>query len=185
MQIISSMLGLQSAYVEDQRLNEVLKDSQNRIKSMALIHEKLYQSNNMANINFPEYINSLISNIENSYSFKMDKVRINKHIEDICFNIDIAIPLGLVINEIITNSYKHAFPNGLEGEINLEIINKSDGEYVVTINDNGIGLPPGFDINNSKSLGLQLVNVLVDQINGHLIINNEKGLSFTIIFHNN
>jgi len=185
MQIISSMLGLQSSHINDQHLNEILQDSQNRIKSMALIHEKLYQSNNMANINFPEYVNSLISNLQQSYSFRMDRINVIKNIENVSFNIDTAIPLGLIINEIISNSYKHAFPAGGEGIIGITIKAIDKNQYILDINDNGIGLPQGFDIENSKSLGLQLVKVLTDQIDGKLEIGRENGVRFTITFHSN
>jgi two-component sensor histidine kinase len=185
MQIISSMLGLQSSYINDQHLNEILNDSQNRIKSMALIHEKLYQSNNMANINFSEYVNSLISNLQQSYSFRRDRIIVNKNIENVSFNIDTAIPLGLIINEILSNTYKHAFPIGGEGIINITIKTIDKNQYILDISDNGIGLPQGFDIENNKSLGLKLVNVLTDQIGGKLEIGSEIGVRFTITFCSN
>lgn len=182
MQIISSMLGLQSAYVEDETFNTLLKDSQGRIKSMALIHEKLYQSDNLAYINFTEYVNSLISYLKNSYNMSDDKIKINTNIEDMSLNIDMAIPLGLIINELISNSYKHAFKDNSKGEINLSINTEKSGCYLLTVEDNGVGLPVDFDISTTKSLGLQLVNVLVDQISGSLKIYNSVGAKFEISF---
>jgi Signal transduction histidine kinase len=182
MQIISSMLGLQSAYVEDETFNTLLKDSQGRIKSMALIHEKLYQSDNLAYINFTEYVNSLISYLKNSYNMSDDKIKINTNIEDMSLNIDMAIPLGLIINELISNSYKHAFKDNPKGEINLSINTEKSGCYLLTVEDNGVGLPVDFDISTTKSLGLQLVNVLVDQISGSLKIYSNVGAKFEIYF---
>lgn len=182
MQIISSMLGLQSGFIEDKILNDILRDSQNRIKSMALIHEKLYQSENMANINFNEYINSLVRNLYNSYTIDSSRIKLITNIDDISFNIDMAIPLGLITNELISNSLKHAFPAPRSGVIEIEIKRIDTNNYELIVNDNGIGLPDGFNIEESKSLGLKLVSVLVEQINGNIIINSNNGASFTIHF---
>jgi two-component sensor histidine kinase len=182
MQIISSMLGLQSAYVQDQNFTSMLKDSQGRIRSMALIHEKLYQSDNLAYVNFTEYLNSLILYLKNSYNIYDDRITFNMCVDNISLNIDIAIPLGLIINELISNSYKHAFKNNLKGEINVEIFENSDESFLLTVKDNGIGLPQEFDIDNTKSLGLQLVKVLVEQIDGDLKIKNQNGAIFEINF---
>lgn len=148
---------------------------------MALIHEKLYQSDNMANINFKEYVNTLIINLYNSYCVDSSIIKVECDIEDISFNIDTAIPLGLIINELISNSFKHAFPNKRHGQINLKIIHKQDNYYEMVVNDNGIGFDK-IDLNNIKTLGMNLVNALVDQIDGDLIIKGENGSSFTITF---
>ena len=110
--------------MNDGKLNEILKDSQNRIKSMALIHEKLYQSHNMANINFKEYIESLIINLSSSYNIDRGRIAIVKDIENISLNIDTAIPLGLIINELLSNALKHAFPNDKAGTIYINIASK-------------------------------------------------------------
>jgi PAS domain S-box-containing protein len=182
MQIISSMLGLQSNFTQEKAIINMLKDSQNRIKSMALIHEKLYQSNNMAAINFPEYVNSLISNLNNSYNSDIKNISIVPNVENVSFNIDLAIPLGLIINELISNSFKHAFSDRTNGEIILNLNKLNDNYYRLEIRDNGIGFPEEFNINNLKSLGLQLVTVLVEQINGKLIIEQGNGSTFLIEF---
>jgi PAS domain S-box-containing protein len=181
MQIISSMLGLQSAYVQDKKYNEMLQDSQNRIKSMALIHEKLYQSDNMAKVNFTDYINSLISNLYSSYNINKEKVKLNVNLENVSFNIDTAIPLGLIINELISNSFKHAFPNDREGEIDIDINKIDDTHYRLKISDNGIGFKQ--KTTYSKTLGLNLVNALTEQIEGKLSINTENGAIFIITFN--
>ena len=183
MQIISSMLGLQSLSVKDSMYGDMLRDSQNRIRSMALIHEKLYQSENMADVDFSEYIDSLISNITKSYHLK-DSIVITKDVKEFSFSIDTAIPLGLIINELISNAIKHAFPDNKSGEIQLQI-NRVDGsnKYNLNVNDNGIGMDPGFVIENSKSLGLKLVQALVDQLEGDLkITTSNEGTLFSIDF---
>lgn len=182
MQIISSMLGLQSAYVQDKKYNEMLQDSQNRIKSMALIHEKLYQSDNMARVNFPEYVKSLITNLYSSYSINKEKINIKLNVENATFNIDTAIPLGLIINELVSNSFKHAFPNGQTGEISVDIRHLEGNNYRLMVNDNGIGFDP--KATYSKTLGLNLVNALTEQIGGKLEIRSDSGSLFSITFSN-
>ena len=163
MQIISSLLNLQSRYVEDDEAVDVLKESQNRVKSMAMIHEKLYQSGDFTNINFKEYIINLVSNL--FFSYNIDKNRIKKiiDIEDIKLNMETAIPCGLIISELISNSLKYAFPNEIGGQIAI-FLKFIEEEYVLTISDNGIGLSDDLDFKNTDSLGLQLVNSLINQI---------------------
>jgi PAS domain S-box-containing protein len=182
MQIISSMLGLQSAYVNDNHLNDILKDSQNRIKSMALIHEKLYQSNNMANVDFNEYVNGLVKNLYYSYTINNEKIIVSSKIEKAAFNIDLAIPLGLIINELVSNSLKHAFPNDKQGQIDIVIKSIENNMFELTVKDNGIGLSDNIDVNNTRTLGLNLVNALVSQIDGTLSITNDNGAEFKITF---
>lgn len=183
MQIISSMLGLQSASVDDQKLNTMLKDTQNRIKSMALIHEKLYQSDNMAYVDFHEYTKSIIINLYTSCCNDKEKIKFDFEVEKANFNIDTAIPLGLLINELISNSFKHAFPGDRTGEIFLRLNKTNESKYQLLIRDNGIGLPSDLDIENNKSLGLKLVNVLVDQIEGEIVTTVNNGTSYTITFN--
>jgi PAS domain S-box-containing protein len=180
MQIISSMLGLQSAYVQDKKYNFMLQDSQNRIKSMALIHEKLYQSDNMAKVNFSDYVNSLITNLYSSYSINKEKVKLKVNLENVSFNIDTAIPLGLIINEVVSNSFKHAFPNDREGEIAIDINKLNDSHYQLKISDNGIGFKQKSTYSNT--LGINLVNALTEQIDGKLETYTDKGTTFIITF---
>jgi PAS domain S-box-containing protein len=180
MQIISSMLGLQSAYVQDKKYNEMLQDSQNRIKSMALIHEKLYQSDNMAQVNFSEYVNSLITNLYSSYSINKENVKLNCNLEKVTFNIDTAIPLGLIINELVSNSFKHAFPDNRKGEIVVDISRIDDTHYRLIISDNGIGFAQKSTYTNT--LGLNLVRALTEQIDGKLDIKTNDGSIFIITF---
>ena len=182
MQIISSMLGLQSSLINDAKLNEIFKDGQNRIRSMALIHEKLYRSENMANVDFSEYVSSLSMNLITSYSRDVDKILFNLNVEKTSFNIDLSIPLGLIINELVSNSLKHAFPDNKKGEIFIEIKKIIDNQYQMIVKDNGIGLNKEFDIDECKSLGLQLVNILVNQIDADMTITIENGTCYTIKF---
>ncbi|MBZ2165263.1 PAS domain S-box protein [Methanobacterium spitsbergense] len=181
MQIISSLLNLQSRYVEDDEAVDVLKESQNRVKSMAMIHEKLYQSEDLTNINFKEYIISLISNL--FYSYNIDKNKIKKiiDIEEIKLNMETAIPCGLIISELISNSLKYAFPNRIGGQITV-FLKFIEEEYVLTISDNGIGLSDELDFKNTDSLGLQLVNSLINQIDGEIELNKNHGTTFIIRF---
>lgn len=182
MQIISSMLGLQSSIVDNKEFNIMLKDSQNRIKSMALIHERLYRSDNMANVDFVEYIYSLIQYLYYSYGIDQERIKIEKDVGDLTFNIDTAIPLGLIMNEIISNSFKHAFPDSRKGTINITIKMICPDNYEMIIKDDGIGLPENIDITNTKTLGINLIFALVDQIDGKISIIQNEGMGYKILF---
>jgi PAS domain S-box-containing protein len=181
MQIISSLLNLQTHHVHDDKIAvDVLKESQNRVKSMAMIHEKLYQSKNFTNIKFDEYIERLISELFYSYNIRKDKIKPSLKVEKVKLNIETAVPCGLIISELISNSLKHAFPGG-EGELNLSLKTIGD-KYELIISDNGIGFPKDLDFENTESLGLQLVNSLVKQIDGEITLDKTHGTKFTIVF---
>jgi PAS domain S-box-containing protein len=182
LQIISSILSLQEAKVNDEASREILADSRNRIKSMALIHEKLYVSNNLSSIDFAEYINSLMSHLSCSYGGNSGRIVTRTDIEGLVLNIDVAIPLGLIVNELATNSFKHAFPGDRAGEIFLELHKVKDGKYLLVVGDDGVGMPAGFDIDRTPSLGLQLVQALAQQTNSQVTIEHEKGTVFKIEF---
>lgn len=182
MQIISSMLGLQSTFVNNKEFNNMLKDSQNRIKSMALIHEKLYQSDNMAYVDMVEYINCLVHNLLQSYLINTERITVVQDIDNLRFNIDLSIPLGLLINEIMSNSFKHAFPGGNNGKILISVKKLSNNDFEMIIKDDGIGIPEDKDIMNSKTLGINLIMALIDQINGTITMTNDNGLKYSIIF---
>lgn len=182
LQIISSLLNLQEFYVkEDPIAVNVLKESKNRVLSMAMIHEMLYQSKNLSHINIPNYIKNLISNLVYSYGYDSNfKTILN--VEEIMLNIETSIPVGLIIGELVSNSLKYAFPNNQKGKItlSLEYCNK---EYKLVISDDGIGLPPEFDFKNVKStLGFKLVNSLVEQLDGSITLEKNTGTQFTIKF---
>lgn len=195
MQIISSLLNLQSRNIKDKTYLELIKESRDRVKSMAIIHEKLYQSDDLAEIYFADYIKSLANYLFSSYTKKCDHIKMNIDADNIYLNIDSAIPCGLIMNEILSNSLKHAFPwigsheildefddfPNKEGQIHIKF-KKNDDELILSISDNGIGFPEGFDFRNADSLGLRLVYMLVDQLNGTMELNNTNGSEFKFTF---
>ncbi|MBI5663822.1 MAG: HAMP domain-containing protein [Nitrospirae bacterium] len=181
MQIISSILNLQSGYIKDTRTLAVLRESKNRIDVMALIHEKLYQSKSLARINFQEYIDELVTSLLISYGANTNLIRSEIHAEGISFEINTAIPCGLIINELVSNSLKHAFPDG-RGNINIFLEAAGDGRYTLTIRDDGVGLPAGLDYQKSVTLGLKLVNALTGQLDGSIELDREMGTTFRITF---
>jgi two-component sensor histidine kinase len=182
LQIISSLLNLQSDYVKNHETLEILKVCQNRVTSMALIHEQLYQTEDLAQIDFAEYIENLATNLLTSYERDSDAIALKLNIDDIKLNIDTAIPCGLIINELISNSLKYAFIPGKPGEIFISFHTKPDNYLQLIISDNGIGLPLDLDINNTDSFGLQLVTALTSQLGGTIEINRDIGTQFIIQF---
>ncbi|MEB3216343.1 MAG: histidine kinase dimerization/phosphoacceptor domain -containing protein [Nostocales cyanobacterium 94392] len=184
LQIISSLLRLQSGYIKDKQALEVFQDSQNRIRAMALIHENLYQVNNLAEIEFSEYIRKLTNNLISFYAIH-NKIKINTNIEKGFLKIDTAIPCALIINELISNSIKHAFKNSDEGEIYVEFIALQENKYSLSVSDNGIGVQESIDSLKKQSLGLELVWNLVEQLEGTIVYNCKFGTSFRITFTEN
>ncbi len=182
MQIISSLLNLQSRYVDgDDIALDVLMKSQNRVKSMAMIHEKLYKSQDLTHINFTDYIQSLVSDLFYSYKIKEDQIKLILEIEDVILNMETAVPCGLIISELVSNSLKYAFPEGINGEVLISL--KSDGDtFGLIIGDNGIKFPEELDFKNTDSLGLTLVNSLVSQIDGEIELDRSHGTEFKITF---
>ncbi|MBD2102061.1 histidine kinase dimerization/phosphoacceptor domain -containing protein [Leptolyngbya sp. FACHB-261] len=181
LQVIYSLLRMQSRLVKDRSILEMLKESQNRVKSMALIHEKLYKSQDLAKIDFAEYTRSLAANLLSSYGTSADKISLEVKIEDVILDINTAIPCGLIINELISNSLKHAFPNNRQGQIQIQLYATHSGQYVLIARDNGIGLPENFDLAQTKTLGLKLVKTLVSQLEGTLAISSDT-TEFKITF---
>ena len=179
MQIISSLLNLQITYLDDDGAVNLLKESQNRVRSMAIIHEKLYQSNDFTKINLTEYISSLVNGLFYSYSIK-NNINSSIDVDDVELNIETAVPIGLILNELISNSLKHGFPKG-GGEIYIKL-KTFDEKYEMIVGDNGKGFPKDIDFKNTDSLGLQLINNLVNQIDGQIVLNTDNGTEFKIIF---
>jgi len=180
MQIISSLLSLQANHTSSDEAAEILKESRGRVKSMAMIHEKLYHSSNLSRLNMAEYLNNLVGDILRSYSSVSSKVSSNVDVDDIYLNINTALPMGLMVNELVSNSIKHAFP---EGEGNISIKLEYDGEkYILTVSDNGIGLPEDVDPFESSSLGLKLVNSLSIQLEGDLSVLRDGKTTFILKF---
>ncbi len=182
LQVVSSLLKLQSGYVKDENSLDVLIDSQNRVRSMALVHQKLYQSKDFSEIDLSEYIKQLCDHLITVFKTSADNIKITVRSENMNLSIDYAIPCGLILNELISNSLKYAFPDGKKGEIIIELNKNSEGIYIISLSDNGIGFPKNIDYRNTKSLGLQLVNTLVGQIDGNIILENNTGTKYTITF---
>ncbi|MCK5145808.1 histidine kinase [bacterium] len=182
LQVISSLLNLQSRSIKDKSLQGVFKESQNRIRTMALVHEKLYQSEDLSSIDFNGYIKSLVHNLTTVYQVRARRIEIDMQIEKIELSINMAIPLGLVINELISNVFKHAFPDTWEGRglVTITMIS-SNGRICLTIKDNGVGIPQGFDIRKAQSLGLKLLVVIIeDQLDGSFEVLSENGTEYKI-----
>jgi len=182
LQVISSLLNLQSKYIKDLKTQEVLKESQNRVKSMALIHEKLYQSKDLGRINLAEYTQNLISNLFHSYGASTNHIAFTIHADDIFLNIDTAIPCGLILNELVSNSLKHAFLGGSQGEIQVAIRSNYDHHFALVVRDNGVGFPKDLNFRDTESLGLQLINTLVNQLDGSIELDTSEGTAFKIDF---
>ena len=181
MQIISSLLNLQSQYVTSAETVDVLQESQDRVKAMATIYEKLSQSNDLTKINFESYIHSIVNGLFYSHKIKEGQINPIIKIENIMLNIETAIPCGLIISELVSNSLKHAFPEGKEGKLCVSI-KSHDNKYEMKISDDGIGFPEDIDFKNTDTLGLKLVNTLVKQIDGKITLDRSYGTEYNIIF---
>ena len=182
LQVVSSILNLQSGYIKNKELKGIFKESQDRIKSMALVHAQLYQSKDFSNIGLPEYFKILIENIFNSYVDSPSKVELKMEIEDIKLDIDTSMVLGLIVNELCSNALKYAFPEGRQGELCVEFRRTDNENYLLVIRDNGVGLLGDFDIDKAESMGFLLVESMVEQLDGTLEIDQNSGTSFKIIF---
>lgn len=180
LQIVSSLLKLQSENILDERYLELINDSRNRINSMALVHEMLYSSRNLSKIPIKEYIQRLCNNIHQSYSRPGSEVVFQFNIDDLYFQIDEMIPFGLIINEVVSNSFKYAFP-GINGQITVELLD-TEKSYSLRIFDNGVGLPQNFDPDKDSQLGMQLIHMLSKQMDGDIKIFCENGTTYDIQF---
>jgi PAS domain S-box-containing protein len=182
LQVISSLLSLQARHVQDQQVIGVLQESRQRIRSMALVHEKLYQSQDLTRIDFAEYLRSLASYLFRSYELTPRLVSLVVAADDVFLGIDTAIPCGLLVSELISNALKHAFPDGRGGEVLVAIRSGRDGHLTLTVSDDGVGFPEDLDLGNTRSLGLQLVNTLVSQIDGTIELDGDGGTTFRVTF---
>ncbi len=181
MQIISSLLSLQSQHIKDKRDMEIFESSQNRVKTMSLIHEELYSSQDFTHINLSEYIQNLTKELLTSHIGDPGRVQLTVNVEDINMELETAIPLGLLINEIVANSVNHAFPHHQEGKIIVDL--KRDGDaFILKISDNGIGIPENVDFEKADTLGFQLINNLVNQLDGEIEMHTNNGTMFIVKF---
>jgi PAS domain S-box-containing protein len=180
LQVISSLLNLQSHHIYDQRDAEVFRTSMNRIRSMALVHDKLYRSESLASVYFPGYIDDLVRELLANYSMGRS-VELDLRVDPITVAIDHAIPLGLIINELVSNVLKHAFPEGTPGIIAVHL-NAQGEKIILIVSDNGVGFPADIDFTDTQSLGMQLVVTLVEQLDGTIELHRGKGTEFRITF---
>jgi PAS domain S-box-containing protein len=183
LQIVTSLLKLQSSYVKDESVKRLFQESQNRVHSMSLIHQKLYQTKDLSHIEFKDYIETVVTHLQHSFGLLEDRVNISIDVQNIVMSIDNAIPAGLVINELVSNSLKHAFPEGRKGSIYINLAyDEFNREYWLVVRDNGIGIPSDFDIKSTSSFGLKLVSTLVNQMSGMLEIVLKGGTEYRIMF---
>jgi two-component sensor histidine kinase/ligand-binding sensor domain-containing protein len=184
LQIINSLLSIQSAYTKDQEALNLFDEAKNRIRAMALIHEKMYGANDLANINFNDYVQTLVKDLIDTYAINKN-INLKINLPTIKFGIDTSIPLGLLLNEIISNSLKYAFNDTIENpEIIVELyFNSKNNEYLLKVGDNGIGMPREiFDKTDLPSLGMELIKIFVQQLDGTIELNNEQGTMYYIRF---
>jgi len=180
--VLSSLLNLQSKFIKDEVALDVFRESQNRAKTMAIIHEKLYRSSDLKRIDFGEYIRDLSNLLFRTYTTDSSRNRLNLNVEDVMLDVDISIPLGLILNELLSNSLKYAFPDDRKGEITVEFYHKKDDRLSLIVKDNGVGFPENIDFKKTESLGLQLVNMLTEQVNGEVQLKRKDGTKFKINF---
>ncbi len=180
LQIVSSLVGLLSHQINEQGLQSIYQESQNRIQAMALIHDKLYQTRSLVDIDFGEYIKELGDLLVSGHRIGEEQTQLSVESDEIIVDLDTGISCGLILNELISNSLKHAFPEGTTGEIQITARENPPGRLCLSVSDNGVGLPEGFELNSSQSLGLKLVETLSKQLNGVIKIDQRGGTTFTL-----
>ncbi|MBX3085607.1 MAG: PAS domain-containing protein [Anaerolineae bacterium] len=182
LQVISSLLALQAGYTDDDHANQLFRESQNRVRSMALVHERLYQSHDLARIDFAEYVHELVGRLFRSYVIDQDKVQLEITADAVYLDIDMAIPCGLIINELVSNALKHAFPDERHGKVMVNLRTDSNGLHTIIVRDDGVGFPEGLNVHKTESLGLQLVTSLAGQLNATIGLLQTGGTTFEIRF---
>jgi two-component sensor histidine kinase/DNA-binding NarL/FixJ family response regulator len=182
LQIISSLLALQSESITDRQALELFRESRNRVQSMARIHEKMYRSRDLVRIDFGEYIRSLASDLFRTYRVPGSAVQLDIDVTDVFLGIDTAIPCALILNELIANSLKYAFPPGRHGTIRVALHRDPDGRLVLTVSDDGVGFPGTLDFRTTRSLGLQIVTTLTKQLDGTIDLLDRTGTTFQLTF---
>jgi two-component sensor histidine kinase len=186
MQLIISLLNLQARNIKDEDMKLLYKDAEYRIKAMSLVHEKLYLSENLARIDFSEYIRSIFNQLSAMYHIISDEISLELNSDHVELGVDLAVPSGLIVNEILTNSFKHAFPSNFTGpgKITVSLRESQYNIIELIISDNGIGAHQKMDLNKKDSLGMLLISILTKQLNGTVTLDNHAGTAFTIIFRN-
>jgi len=182
LQVVCSLLSLQSDAIHDPQLRDLFHESEQRIRTMALIHETLYQAGDMACFRLAPYIRRLSDSLLHVYGVEAGRVTLKTHLDELTLPLDSAIPCGLILNELLSNALKHAFPNGQCGEIALELRAEPDQHATLRVADTGVGFPDGLDFRQTDSLGLQLVCALTEQIEGIITVERHGGTAFTLTF---
>ncbi len=183
MAVISSLVKLQAYTFDDPKVLAAFRETQSRILSMALVHEKLYRSRNLSQIDFNDYIRDLGAQIAHSIEFRHARVKLEFHIREVNLDINAAIPCGMLVNELLSNAYKYAFPNDGEGQVDISMEREEqNNSYRLIVSDNGVGLPEDAETSGEATFGFQLINLLVQQLDGELNIIRSPGTTFEIIF---
>lgn len=182
LQVVSSLLGLQSRSISDPDQRKMFEESQNRVYSMALLHESLYQSENLSLIDFPVYIKQLADHLFRSYGVASDRIRLRTELDSISLHMDAAVPCGLIINELVSNSLKYAFPDGRKGEIHIGLHGQPSGMAKLLVADNGVGIRGDVDWTTTRSLGLRLVRSLAQQLGAQIEIKSQPGTEVHLVF---
>jgi PAS domain S-box-containing protein len=182
LQIVHSLLDMQTASVEDRQARDALIDSCNRVRSMAQIHQSLYQSEDIAKVNFANFCEGLISSLFAAYNVDIERIKVVTDLAEVELAIDQAVPCGLIANELISNALKHGFPNGHRGQVRVATRMKDNNVVELCVSDTGCGMPKDFKMSGNSGLGLQLIELLVDQIGGSMMIDTSEDTSFIIKF---
>ena len=182
LQVVSSLLSLQSNFIQDPQAREMFRESQDRVKLMALIHEKLCESRDQARIEFREYIRDLLSIVFRACRSKSDAITLDLQIDPIFLDIHNAVPVSLILNEMVSNCLRHAFPAGHRGVVTIYFKKHPQGQFCLVVRDNGIGVPKDFDLETTASLGLRLIGILTRQIGGTLDFCSQGGTEFKVTF---
>lgn len=182
LQVISALLDLQSDHIRDEQSLAFFRESRDRIKTMALVHERLYNSSDMASVDFGDYVRNLTAHLSFSYVDDPDRIVVKVDAAELSLGIEEAIPCGLIINELVSNALKHAFPGKRNGEVVIDCRSDGDGLVTLGVRDNGVGLPEDMDFRNTETLGLQIVTLLARQLRGTIDHANDNGASFSVSF---
>lgn len=181
--VVQSLLRLPLKHLRDEEAKEYLRESLNRVKSMSMIHERLYRTHDLSSINASEYIYSLGRMLFNSYEVGADRIKLKFSVPDIPLDVDVMIPCALILNELISNALKYAFPGERKGTIRVELQKAPGDEYVLLVADDGVGLPSDLDVYKTESMGMQIVTSMVNQLNGNLVLSRDGGTEFRITFN--
>lgn len=182
LQVVNSLLYLESIGAAEPATREILRDCQSRIKAIALIHEKLYRTEDIERVDFADYATDLVSDLIRTYSVHQADVAVHTDIENVSLGVDTAVPCGLIMNELISNVFKHAFADGAKGDLWIKMRQLEDRAYQITVHDNGVGLPEGFSLETASSMGMKLVRDLTRQLDGAISLKSGRGTTISATF---